>query len=475
MVLMIALLTFTAASQPPVEYMMINNIEFQEGVTIDINLNIYSNENAVNWGDKGKIFAIEGMAHTANCWGNLAEELFNNPPPGVSINEFYAIDMPGKGLSGLPDGLIPGKEEAFRFEDLYIEDYLTIIRAVLQHLNDDGIQPEIIMGHSLAGAEVILLQQQLIDEGTNLRKAYGIKSAILLAPAVPASSDGLTCPWFYLDGGVAEANLPNFKYYSEELGWNLNFFNPPLLVWPFLFFTNPFYPAPTPPASPSPLVNIVPGAPFIPEVAARGYAGIEPLPLIYQLGGVAMDPEIFGEGYEPKPRPEVDPGIFKPQHGVQLTIIADEWDMLMRPDEVQCLYEMLTGDYQYKKFFTILGEHTCHDTHISDPTSLVEMLETPVFKDSELDIGSNLEQDFSAYPNPSTTTLNLEYSLNEAQPVQLILFNAMGKKVKEVTNSNHSSGVYKVQVSLEDLPAGIYFIKYTCGKEEQTKKITKID
>jgi hypothetical protein len=55
---------------------LIEDIQIEPGVTIDINLNVYVNENAQNWGNEGKIYAIEGMSHTANCWQPLAEALF---------------------------------------------------------------------------------------------------------------------------------------------------------------------------------------------------------------------------------------------------------------------------------------------------------------------------------------------------------------------------------------------------------------
>ena len=165
-------------AQTSMDYnILIEDIEFQPGVTIDINVNVYVNENAHNWANHGKIFAIEGMGHTANCLKPLAEELFNNPPQ-TEINEFYAIDMPGRGGSGLLEG------DDFLLEDMYIEDFLEVIQGAIAYLNNElNVFPKTIMGHSLGGLEVIMLQNKLLDEGTNLKRKFGIKNAVLLAPA----------------------------------------------------------------------------------------------------------------------------------------------------------------------------------------------------------------------------------------------------------------------------------------------------
>ncbi len=123
------LMAVNVASQSSLDYnILIEQIEFQPGVTIDINVNVYVNENATNWANHGKIFAIEGMAHTANCWKPFAEELFLSAPPSAHINEFYAIDMPGRGGSGFPQGYNPASGTDFKLADMYLEDYIAVIR-----------------------------------------------------------------------------------------------------------------------------------------------------------------------------------------------------------------------------------------------------------------------------------------------------------------------------------------------------------
>ena len=344
----VLLSTFMVSAQPSMDYsIMVSDIEFQPGVTIDINVNVYVNENAHNWADHGKIFAVEGMAHTANCWKPFAEELFLRTDPQLEINEFYAIDMPGRGGSGLPQGL-NSLGNTFLLDQMYIEDYLAVIEGVVSYLNNElNVHPTTIMGHSLGGLEVIMLQNKLINEGTNLRKAFGFKNAVLLAPAVPAPLD-----WAFVSGTGGSALLAYVAYIPGR-GTMLDLVSPPnCYAWPYIFFTNTCcYFAP----------NMVPGAPSPPEVIAKGYNAMEPGPLCLQIAGMPIPP---GMPYPYKPRVEADPNIFKPKHGVQLTIVADEFDKMMFPAEEEVLYKYLTGDKHTKNFFVVLGAKIPVTIHI---------------------------------------------------------------------------------------------------------------
>lgn len=431
---------------------MIEDIEFQPGVTIDININVYVNEHATNQADHGKIFAIEGMAHTANCWIPLAEALFEQEDPALEINEFYAIDMPGKGLSGLPEG------NGFMFENLYIEDYICILRAVLSYLNDvHGVYPSTIMGHSLAGLEVILLQQTLLDENTNMRKAYRIKNAICLAPAPPAE-----CPWYFLDSGMGEARLGPMTNPMPGYGMTLNI---PPPVWPFMFFINPFYnPTLYPPPNPN---CLVPNAPFPSQAVANGYIGYEPGPLIFQLGGVELD------GYPFKERPAVDDNIFMPKNGVELTLIADQYDMLMQVSEMEYLYMKLTKDNQKERFLLVTGDETCHDTHISDPHAIAALLNKPSFfksMDADEEGSANISS-VRLSPNPAGEHVNISFSLAAEGNIQADLFDSNGKQVMSFTSGHFEAGLHVLNFSTERLSPGLYFCKI---KSDQDCKVSKL-
>jgi enterochelin esterase-like enzyme len=342
-----------SVAQPSMDYnILIEDIEIQPGVTIDINVNVFVNENAQSWSNTGKIIAIEGMAHTGQCMKPLAEALFENTDPAMEINEFFSIDSPGKGLSGLPLG------EGFLLEDLYMEDYMNIYFGVISHLNNEtDIYPRTILGHSLGGMMVLKLQDTLVKHGTNLKEQYGINNCILLAPAIPAPLD-----WSFIGSPSAQALFDYVEYFTPEYGTILNL---PPVAWVFSLFTNTccYFPP-----------NTVPGAPTPAEASASGYIGIEPVPLLLQATGTPIPPPL---PYPAKSRIAANPGIFMVQNGVQLTIIADEFDRMMSPAEETNLYLYLTNDATLANMKTVLGEETCHDTHISDPHAVTELITLP--------------------------------------------------------------------------------------------------
>jgi len=450
---LICTLLFVNAQTSQDYNILIEDIEFQPGVTIDINVNVYVNENATNWANHGKIFAVEGMAHTANCMQPLAEELFLNPPQ-MEINEFFAIDMPGRGGSGLPEG------GSFLLEDMYLEDYLAVIEGALDYLNNElNVYPSTIMGHSMGGLEVIMLQDKLVNEGTNMKKKYKIKNALLLAPAIPAPVD-----WSFINGGGSSALVP-YVDYSPDYGIYLNL---PFYVWPYVFFTNTCcYFAP----------NMVPGAPTPGEVLANGYNSIEAGPILLQLAG--MDPADLNlppSAYPYKPRPVVEEGIFKPKNGVQLTIVCDEFDKMMDPDDEWILYKYLTNEKHGKRFIIVLGDETCHDTHISDPHAVVELLDKPyIFKTSPVLEDVEFEYEFSIFPNPVASEVMINFTLESDQQITIIVVDVVGKASKILSKKILSAGTHSITANLGHLPEGVYFCRIQAGNEMVTKKIIKIN
>ncbi|MBW6460800.1 MAG: alpha/beta fold hydrolase [Bacteroidales bacterium] len=441
----------------PMDYsILIEDIEFQPGVTIDINVNVYVNENAVNYADHGKIIAVEGMAHTANCWKPLAEELFLSGPQGAHLNEFYAIDMPGRGGSGFPQGWNYVSNDVFKLADMYLEDYLAVIEGVISYINDEmGVYPKTIMGHSLGGLEVILLQDMLIAQGTNLRQKYQIKNAILLAPAMPAP-----LPWAFLGGGAAQ--LIPMAVDDPDHGWILNI---PFYVWPYIFFTNTCcYSAP----------YMVPGAPTPAEVLTNGYNSIEAGPLLFHMAGLPLSILDPNTHHPTRPRMSANANIFKPQHGVQLTIFSEEFDKMMSPEEEQALYIYLTGDTRLSNFLLVEGEETCHDTHISDPHALVALLNNPnFFKMGEADAPEASAQ-ISIYPNPAGPRVNIGYSLENDGPVSISLFDSRGSACITLDENFQASGQHTLALDISHLPAGVYFLLMKTGNMNKTVKVVKM-
>lgn len=302
--------------------LLLADIELRPGVTVDLFVAIYGDIEA-----KRCQFAVHGGVYAAASWRPYAEALPGDPC-------VLAVDLPGRGGSSLPHGLI--------FGALFLDDYVTALIGVLERLEDLDIEPTTILGHSMGGTLVQMLQQRLIDEGTNLEHRFDIREAILVAPDLPAN-----VPWALGDSGQLSGLIEAFAVDEPGLG---TLFEIPAALWPAFFFTN--------------LDGVVvPSAPTPEEIEAQGYNALgEPLLAIHQLNGTGGFPS----------RPSVDAGIFT--EDTRLRLVTYEHDGFVLPSETEALYHHLTGDASRRCFVLVEGADTTHAMQLSNPARLTEAL-----------------------------------------------------------------------------------------------------
>jgi len=81
---------------------------------------------------------------------------------------------------------------------------------------------------------------------------------------------------------------------------------------------------------------------------------------------------------------------------------------------------------------------------------------------------SNQISSVNVFPNPATVSSSVSYSLSSSADVRIELYNIVGQNVKTVFSGNQNSGEYKVDIDCAKLQSGIYFIKLSTGKLENT-------
>ena len=64
----------------------------------------------------------------------------------------------------------------------------------------------------------------------------------------------------------------------------------------------------------------------------------------------------------------------------------------------------------------------------------------------------------SPYPNPFNPGTTIEYSIAKETKVKIIVYDSIGRKVKELVNEIKTSGNYKTHFNASNLPSGIYLI-----------------
>ncbi len=86
---------------------------------------------------------------------------------------------------------------------------------------------------------------------------------------------------------------------------------------------------------------------------------------------------------------------------------------------------------------------------------------------------SVLESKITLFPNPANQKFSLEYELIKSANVLIELFDMLGKSVKMLLPATEQSkGVHKNSWQINDLSAGLYFIKISINGYESTIKLS---
>lgn len=310
---------------------MLEDVEFEPGITVDIFVNAYGDvDDFDSVRDLKKCqLAFHGGVFAAAAWRPYAEALGE----GECV---LVADMPVRGNSGVPEG--------GQFGDLDLFSYVNALVYMMDRLDEAKVKPPVILGHSMGGTLLQMVQQRLVDEGTSLDDRYGIDEAILVASDLPAE-----VPWALGDSGNLTGLIEAFAVSDPVHGL---LFEIPVALWPAFYFTD---------------LNgqVVPGALTPAEIEAGGFNALgEPLQAIHQLNGTG--------GFAS--RPSADAGLFEDQ-GTRLRAVAYEQDIYVQLGESETLYQHLSGDESSDCFVPVLGPDTVHTLQFSNPQSLVTAIE----------------------------------------------------------------------------------------------------
>lgn len=109
----------------------------------------------------------------------------------------------------------------------------------------------------------------------------------------------------------------------------------------------------------------------------------------------------------------------------------------------QTYYPEVTDDY----FVIVSNEFGCE----SEASNLINFVVT--------EIEQQFTGTFNLYPNPANDHITLEYVLPESSDVTIRLINTMGQQMKVLhQNTEQTNGFYSINIEVNNLEAGIYFI-----------------
>ena len=85
-------------------------------------------------------------------------------------------------------------------------------------------------------------------------------------------------------------------------------------------------------------------------------------------------------------------------------------------------------------------------------------------------IDDTILQDFKLFPNPAKDVLNLHFTMNDSNDVEILLYDLQGRTVRRVLYNNQSQK-FEQSISTKDVASGIYLIKVNSGNKSVTKKL----
>jgi pimeloyl-ACP methyl ester carboxylesterase len=326
----LALTTAPALAQEA-EDLLLDDIEVRHGVTADIHLTVY--ENADVPCRSGAILAVHGATATGNTLQPLALAALDTPFDGRPVCQVVTMDLPGHGGSPPPTGAL--------FGDLTLEDYAAAVIGTLDRLDDEDLRPVTVVGHSMGGLVLQLTQQALLDQGSSLWNRFHVGHAILLAPAIPASS-----PWVFRDSGAGAGLVLTFAVNDPVLG---DIFAVPPELAPAVFFGT---------LSGGIASTAIP----VEQMLADGWIGSE------SMG--AMSGMI---GLPPYAASDVDAGLFADPLGTRLDLVAFEQDSTIFATDLELLFPHLTGkSIAEPGFLLVAGPDAVHGLPQADPYGLLD-------------------------------------------------------------------------------------------------------
>jgi len=93
---------------------------------------------------------------------------------------------------------------------------------------------------------------------------------------------------------------------------------------------------------------------------------------------------------------------------------------------------------------------------------------TSVEEGHQLPTEFSLEQNF---PNPYNPATTIQYSVKERSPVELVLYDVLGREIEVLVKEEQNAGYYKIDFNAGKLASGIYFYRLQASSFIKTKKM----
>lgn len=132
----------------------------------------------------------------------------------------------------------------------------------------------------------------------------------------------------------------------------------------------------------------------------------------------------------------------------------------------------------YYSKLVINEDNPCYNVEFSGPEDQISDTQKRVETDSELEdrttiTGNNPSNTVNISPNPFSTSLSIQYSLDEESPVTLSLYDHTGRVLRYMQLPSLPAGEYNTGIYTTDLPVGIYQLGFQTNKKRNMTTLVK--
>jgi hypothetical protein len=121
----------------------------------------------------------------------------------------------------------------------------------------------------------------------------------------------------------------------------------------------------------------------------------------------------------------------------------------------------------YFSFFVVFNLDTAGYTSLYYKNKFVSLTEIISIENSIPD-NFTLHQN---YPNPFNPATKIKFDIPKLSDVKIIIFDAVGREVKNISQNNLNAGSYEYEFNGENLSSGIYYFRFQAGEFSNTVKM----
>lgn len=145
-----------------------------------------------------------------------------------------------------------------------------------------------------------------------------------------------------------------------------------------------------------------------------------------------------------------------------LASLKEQWTGILLPGGIL--------SYNFKSTVLIAQtqkiDYLCGSVELADPAKEI----SPSNNQICLSVDSSASL-VSLFPNPAVDEVGVELNLPQNEPIDLKIFDSMGKEVLAFRDENPGIGVYRKKFRIFDLASGVYAVWFRSGKQVQFKRL----